>query len=274
MIYFLIAVIGLFIASYTDIKKREVPEVLTIGLIVAGLSLHAIESMLSSNYSSLISSAYMTILAFVFSFFLYKMGAWAGGDVKLFTGLAAVLPTLGRLDYAPFLVFAVSFLAALPFVIIYIAYFFITVKRLRQIMKPIIIEDLKRALLPSLIFIISSIASYALTNEIVLAKSFLLLFFVSFIALFGFQLFKIARENILRETVKARNLKEGMIPAEDVYIRGVKVADSRLARGLTVAETKKLKKVRNSIRVKTSMPFVPVMALGLVILFILEKVIK
>ena len=92
MIYAAIAILAFLIASYTDLKSREAPETLTTGLILGGLFLHGWESIIISSFSPIISSAYMAALAFFFSFFLYKIGAWAGGDVKLFTALTLLLP--------------------------------------------------------------------------------------------------------------------------------------------------------------------------------------
>jgi hypothetical protein len=92
--------------------------------------------------------------------------------------------------------------------------------------------------------------------------------------LFGIHAFGIAKEKILRKTIAVKNLEEGMIPAEDVVIGKTKIADSRLARGLTWSEIKGLKKVRKSIKIKLSIPFVPILTLGMILLLLLEKVIK
>jgi hypothetical protein len=97
---------------------------------------------------------------------------------------------------------------------------------------------------------------------------------LSFLLFFGINSFKIARESVLRTTVKTKDLEEGMIPAEDVYIGKVKVADSRMADGLTAEEMRKLKKARKAIRVRLSIPFVPIILLGMILLMLLEKVIK
>jgi len=270
MFYALVAVAAFLIASYTDLKTREVPETLTIGLIAIGLSAHAIESILASNYSILISCVYMTLLAFAFSYFLYKIGAWAGGDVKLFTGLAAILPVYGQLDYFPFLVFAASFLAVFPFLLIYISYFLVTVKRLRDKIKPVLFRALKRT-------IPVAAASAVLLPMFDWAKfptNFTYVVAVSFLYFFGINSFKIARDNILRKTVPVSKLEDGMIPAEDIYLGETKIANSKQAGGLTLDEIRKIRKIRKSIKIKISIPFVPIIALGLIILLFLEKLIK
>jgi hypothetical protein len=97
---------------------------------------------------------------------------------------------------------------------------------------------------------------------------------LSFLLFFGINSFKIAKENILRMTVKVTELEEGMIPAEDVYTGKVRIANSRSADGLTIAEIRALKKARKEIRIRLSIPFVPIITLGMVLLMLLEKVIK
>jgi preflagellin peptidase FlaK len=308
MVYELIALLFFLLASYTDIKTREVPDSLTMGLIGIGLFLHVLDSLINSTLSPILSSTYMMVLCFVFSFFLYKIGAWAGGDVKLFTGLGAILPSYGRLDYFPFLVFATAFIAALPFAAFYISYFFVKIKALRKEIKGIIVKDVKKAVfsaayvvasyeivtLLGLHWIFTALVVYLLYKIRVLSLPFIvipLVFFylsdyfsfltyvasvlaLSFLLFFGIHSFKIAKEKILRRTVKTSELEEGMIPAEDVYSGKVKIADPKLARGLTIDEIKELKKVRKEIKIKLSLPFVPIITLGIVILLLLEKVIK
>jgi preflagellin peptidase FlaK len=308
MIYAIVAVIFFLIASYTDLKRREVPEALTIGLIGAGLFLHLLESLIKSDASFIISSVYMAVLAFVFSYFLYRIGAWAGGDVKLFTGLGAILPYYGQLDYFPFLVFASAFIAALPFIAIYIGYFFFRIRKLREMIKPIFYRDFKRAIFSasyvvasyeiaalsglhwaftiplvyilykikwlSLPFIVIPMIFFYLSDTMAFLTYFASLAALSFLLFFGINSFKIAKENILRMTVKVKELEEGMIPAEDVYIGKVRIANSRSADGLTIAEIKKLKKARKEIRIRLSIPFVPIITLGMLLLMLLEKVIK
>lgn len=308
MIYAAIAILAFLIASYTDLKSREAPEILTTGLILTGLFLHGWEAIVISSFSPLISSAYMAVLAFSFAFFLYKIGAWAGGDVKLFTGLGAILPSYGSLDYFPFLVFAASFIAVLPFIIAYLGYFFVAERNLRRLIKPVLFADLKRAVFSSavliaayelvallgvhwlfiapIVYVFYKFKLLSLPIAIVLMAIYLFsdpaaflaysasLAALSFVLFFGIHAFKIARENILRKTVKAKDLEEGMIPAENVYIGRTKIADTKLARGLLPDEIEKIKKVRKEMKIKLSIPFVPVITLGLIILLVLEKVIK
>jgi preflagellin peptidase FlaK len=308
MIYFLTALAFFLVASYTDLKTREVPELLTTAMIALGLAMHAADSIMSVSLAPAISCIYMIVIAFLFSFFLYRIGAWAGGDVKLFTGLAAILPYYGSLDYFPFLVFAASFLAALPFAIAYISYFLITIKKLRKLVKPLLFTDFRRAVFSALyvaasywitvltgvhwllaapiVFVLYKARLFALPVIVIAIVFFFLSDHMSFLAyfasisalsftlFFGIHAFKIARQHVLRRTIGTKQLREGDIPAEDIYFKGKRIADPKLARGLTIQELALVRRAKRQIKVKLSIPFVPVLTLGLVIVFILEKVIK
>lgn len=89
---FLLSILGLSIASYTDLKERIIPDWVSYGMIISGLALSAYESYTTQTILPLAWSAGMTILVFVLAYIFWRAGAWAGGDVKIFTGLAALNP--------------------------------------------------------------------------------------------------------------------------------------------------------------------------------------
>lgn len=89
---FIFSLIGLSIASYTDIKERIIPDWVSYGMIVLGILLAALESFSTNSLLPLAFSAGITIAVFILAYFFWRVGAWAGGDVKLFTGLAALNP--------------------------------------------------------------------------------------------------------------------------------------------------------------------------------------
>ncbi len=92
LVSFLFSLIGLSIATYTDFKERIIPDWVSYGMIVLGLSLAAYESFSSASMMPLFWSAVITGAVFILAYLFWRAGAWAGGDVKLFTGLAALNP--------------------------------------------------------------------------------------------------------------------------------------------------------------------------------------
>lgn len=92
LLYFSFSLIALVIASYTDLKQRIVSDKISYGLITLGISLHGIQAIRANDYSILAVSIALSAITFAAGYGLWKLGVWAGGDVKLFAGLAAMNP--------------------------------------------------------------------------------------------------------------------------------------------------------------------------------------
>ncbi|HLC92203.1 MAG TPA: prepilin peptidase [archaeon] len=90
--YFLITLVALIVATYTDLKERLVSNGLTYGLIAAALLLKGAESYFAANLWPLQESLLAGAIAFAASYALYRIGVWAGGDVKLVTAIAFANP--------------------------------------------------------------------------------------------------------------------------------------------------------------------------------------
>lgn len=80
----------LLIAAYSDLKSREVPDLLSYGLIFSALGLRGIFSSVMGG--GLFLSGILGFAAcFAVAWFLYKTNLWGGGDSKLLMGMGAVL---------------------------------------------------------------------------------------------------------------------------------------------------------------------------------------
>jgi len=146
----LIAVTACLYASYTDLKSGIIPNKLTFPLIGIGIVLNGIYSFITGNIWLIVSALIFTALIFILGYVFWKLGAWAGGDVKLFTGLAALLPfypTIVNYNISgasfpinaaypfPFTLIINSILAILPFLLIFI--FYIALRK-----KPYLMDEL------------------------------------------------------------------------------------------------------------------------------------
>ncbi|MFA5357389.1 MAG: prepilin peptidase [Candidatus Izemoplasmatales bacterium] len=86
------SIIGLLGATYTDLKERIVPNKLNYGLAITGILLYSAQSVIESNATPVLYSIGGLAAGFVFGWALWKIGVFAGGDVKLFAGLGALNP--------------------------------------------------------------------------------------------------------------------------------------------------------------------------------------
>ena len=243
--------LGLFsAASATDLKTREVPDWISWALAIAGLGIAGTESFSLGSVLPLALSSGTLAACFVFAYALYRIGAWAGGDVKLFTGLGAIMPEYHGIMFFPFLALAASAIAVFPFLILYVLAGF----RKKSVRKEFL-KDLKKVPVqswlsgfilfagsilseavgqPLLSFIVIPVMYYTgrlnlLTVPTVFAYSFYfnparalsqLAYSLAISAAFVLALvsFKTAKKTVLRKRVKTSKVKEGMIPAKDYWL--------------------------------------------------------
>lgn len=192
VLYFLyasviISLVGLVIATYTDLKARIVPNELNYGLAVLGLALFGIQSIFEQSLFPLMGSILGLGVGFSFGWVLWKLGVFAGGDVKLFMGLGALNPLtpaligvnpLTSIGYPIFALtlFIYSLVSFLPYGLFMVFYKLSRNKKFQEElmleMKPKIIEAMHIALFVSAIYVILS--QYGLGTIIVIIPTMVL----------------------------------------------------------------------------------------------------
>jgi len=85
-----IALLAIVIASYCDLRWREVPDWLNYGLIFAALGTRAIFSF-TNGWETLLSGALGFAVCFSIACLFYYSNQWGGGDSKLLMGMGAVI---------------------------------------------------------------------------------------------------------------------------------------------------------------------------------------
>ncbi len=140
----IIALIATLYAAYSDMRRGVIPNRLTFILIGAGIILDAISTYQIRDPMFLVYALIFTAMIFILGYILWRLGAWAGGDVKLFTGLAALLPFQpSMIRYSilgvsfpiiapypfPLTIIINSILSILPFLIIFVFYIAFKYKR-------------------------------------------------------------------------------------------------------------------------------------------------
>ncbi len=92
LIQVVITILFAILASILDIKKGFVPDWLNYLLIFFGLSSNLILSFVTGNLKYFLASFISMVITYVVSYMLWKLHMWGGGDVKLFTSIATVIP--------------------------------------------------------------------------------------------------------------------------------------------------------------------------------------
>lgn len=83
--------IALLLASVTDLKTREVPDMLNYGLVFFGIFINTLLSALFGDYRFLLNSALGLGVGFGIGWVMFYAGQWGGGDSKMLMGLGATI---------------------------------------------------------------------------------------------------------------------------------------------------------------------------------------
>lgn len=205
LITIVIAVVACIYASYSDLKEGIIRNKLTFPLIAIGIILNAVYVFTSTvDIYLFIICLIVTAVVFALGYLFWKMGAWAGGDVKLFTGLAALIPFYALPSYPsivsyqimgqqfpllatypfPFTVIINSILAILPFLLIFV--FYIAVKNkphlIGELLSPI--KEYKKNFVLTLVVTSAVTITYTLTKELnfqIILLSLILIYLLSII---------------------------------------------------------------------------------------------
>ena len=92
LIQITITILFAILASILDLKKGFVPDWLNYLLIFFGLMSNLILSIFTTNIKYFLASFISMVITYVVSYMLWKLHMWGGGDVKLFTSIATVIP--------------------------------------------------------------------------------------------------------------------------------------------------------------------------------------
>ena len=269
-----VALAGLAGASVTDLRERIVPDWLSYSMVGLGFVYHAALSVVEWSPGPLLLCAGSAVLAFAFAYLLWRIGAWAGGDVKLFTGMGALVPWM-----FPFVSFLNSVLLSFPFILLFVLFRTATVKRLRPVFKKMVFRGVRNGAALGVLGVAIAFASNPLLDA---AGAGMVVGYAVFMALF-WEVLSYGRREALRSRVKARDLCEGMISAETIVLVKGKakrfspsllqrlclsepenaIASMYCAAGLEKKDIRALK--RHGVKhlwVRESMPMVPVLFFG------------
>lgn len=260
-----------FIASYYDIKQGIIPDRISLFLIIFGLSSNFILSLITNNFKHILASAISSYLTYIVCYLLWKLKIWGGGDVKLLSGIASIIPFFT----------GISNLNIFPELSIY----------------PFSFSVVVNAILISFPFLVAVIFYLNIKNTIFDKSGDL------FLNLLNYKNFLFFIKANFNKFIEIKDLKEGMIVNEyyfndekiidlindvDGNLRVYKLKDdgtysyyfkSVSAGGLTERDVVLLKVmnsqdiISNYISVKLGFPFAPFITLGLIIAILFGDIV-
>jgi Flp pilus assembly protein protease CpaA len=275
IIPYAIAFLVLLIASYTDLKTREVPDWLNFSLIGTGFGINLLFSIIFLKINFILASLIGFAIFFAIAWVMFYAGQWGGGDSKILMGLGALI----GIDFLSKNYFLTEFLinalliGALYGILWSIFLIFRNknkfVKMFRKSIKNKKVLLAKKIILA--LFIIMILISVLNPDRIIR----LMMLYLAVILIFTFYLWviiKIVEDCCMLKYVKPQKLTEGDWIAKDVkingkYITGPKDLGIEKKKIRKLIELYKRGKVKK-ILIKEGIPFVPSFLIAYVVTLI------
>lgn len=261
-----LVLVTLLVSSYTDLKKREVPDWISHSLIFAALGIRLLYSVFNKEFTTFVSGLLGFGVFFLVSYALYYAKQWGGGDAKLLMGMGAVLGLTMKLLVFVLLLIFVGALYGLGWSI------FLAFKNKNKFKKSFVEHYYGFGYLAktAIGFLIIGILGLFVIPDFAFAFFLFGIAAVFFIGIFSFLFTKSVEESCLYQRLKASQLTEGDWVAETIKIKGKTIiTEDNL--GITKEQIQKLKHYKKLILVKLGIPFVPTFLLAFLVLLLAQN---
>ena len=133
LIQITVTVLFSIMAVIFDVRRNTVPNLLTRSLLVFGIISNVFLSLISNNIKFILASIISALVTYVVTYMMWQLNIWGGGDVKLFTAIASVIPFGTSIDFLnvfpqlsvypfSFSVVVNSILVSFPFLVAFVTY--------------------------------------------------------------------------------------------------------------------------------------------------------
>jgi len=267
-------------ASVIDLKTGEIPDRVSIGLLIAIMVVRIAYSGLGyAGLDFVLDGLLVGGIFFAFGAALFYAGGWGGGDAKLMAGIGAsiggliIRPEMGIESVLPRF-FGFLFILALIAVPYSLVYSFIIGAKNKETRKQFT-RDLRKAfyfiLVPPILAFLALFMVYP--SSTITYGALIILAALPFVVVF----LKAVEKTALQKDVNPSQLVEGDMVVEDLVINGKTIISKRDMDGLTKEMLKKIQKSKNApkkIRIKWGIRFAPVFPMALLLLPFWTKAIE
>jgi Flp pilus assembly protein protease CpaA len=274
VINYVFAFFGLLIASYTDIKTREVPDWLNFSLMGLGFGVSAIYSLMFNSFNYLLSSIIGFAVAFVLGYLMYYTGQWGGGDSKMLMALGALIGIDIHAGFPVIITLLINIMIVGAFYGLFwsMALAIINRKKVKVRLKEKMVSKniliMRRIIIAICIIGIISFFFVPLLFKIPVLILVGSIFFIFYLWL----MIKIVEEVAMEKYVPLTDLTEGDWVLEEVFVGKEKIC-SKKDLGLSNEQIAKLIKLKSKhkkskIKIKVGIPFLPSFLIGFIALLI------
>ena len=273
----LTAFFALLVASWTDLRTREVPDWLNYGLIAAGVGLNVLASIVFHSWWPILYSAAGLGFFVGLGYVLFYAGQWGGGDSKLLMGMGALFGVEFTL-VKPFVQLETQFLVAflinllLVGVMYALSYSMILAVKHRRTVLPAFTKQMERMGMMRYVIIVltTGLLGLAFIPSLPFVRvSIFLLATLLFTTFYLFAFIKAVEKTCMYKWVLPSVLTEGDWIARDVIVDKKRICGPKDL-GIEKKQIAELEKLysQNKIRkvfIKEGIPFVPSFFLGFLV---------
>ena len=266
-----VALVFLIFASISDIKKKEIPNWLSISLLAIALAIRGIAALTMQEASYFYWALIAAAIVYGISELLYRGMVFGGGDFRILVALAAVFATkpyfvqesaLGEPFLITFFINAL-FVGSLWGVFSAIVFFFKLGDKEKKDFSKEFKEISKRKDTRLLRILFFAAAFLFLVFAFIGEYYFLIISAILIIYPFLYVFIKVAEHKFLIKLVSPDKLTEGDWLAEPVKI-GNKVL-KKTSDGLTKQDIELIKKAKKEVYILEGIVFIPSILVGLLI---------
>lgn len=248
MFLFWVLLIGIFIATVQDLKRREVDNWLNFLILAFGVVFVLFSSLMSNDFGLLVRGGFVLLLGFVFMNVFYYGRVFAGGDAKLLFALSIFFVggtfLMSFLNFGVF-IFFLFFCGGIYGMIYSLVLYGLNFKRSNvAIGKYLVRYKFVWFFVIGVILMLLGVLNnlfFALGGFIILAN-----------LLFSFA--KGIEEVVMIRNIRGSELREGDLLADDVMFKKRMINAS--FDGVDLEEVKFLKG-KNKVKIREGIPFVP-----------------
>ena len=271
-IIFFIGLILLLYGSYTDIKKREVPDYANYFSIITIIGLRLIDAIYTSEWNIFLQSILWFIGFVILGYIMFYSGQWGGGDSKVLMVMGLVffsypeflLNSFSNLGIHPLIIFPLPTIFLINMIICGAIYGLIwnavlALKNLKEFIikwKETINCFSKTRIIISLIALILLLTNFAFNETFVkiLLVSVALIIYITFHLLI---FTKAVEKSCMFLYMNIKDLTEGEWIANDIFVKKKYICGPKDL-GISKKQIEMLKKANiKKVLIKKGIPFVP-----------------
>ncbi len=270
LILITLGILGLLIASITDLRTREVPDTISIGLIVIGLILRLSNSIITSDWKYFTTALIWLIIFYILGAIMYYTKQWGGGDSKLLMALGVLYatppltlnPVTSSVPFPITILFNILLVGSIYGILWSL---FLIIKHFKKFKKPFTTsinktKHLKKITILELILAIIIILLIPELKFLILSLALIIIIYP-----YLYLAIKIVEQISFYKIVPVKRLTEGDWVSRDVY-KNNKLIYSKKNYGIEKKDIQKLIKAKiKSVQIKEGIPFIPAFLIGTLI---------